>query len=83
MILEELNISLDDAVTKSPELQQEVQKNPVARSIVDQGRIIEGMVRNTGKACLRRNHRGSGYQQPCPGHPARRRPHNTVPQRSL
>ena len=52
MIPEELNISLDDAVTKSPELQQEVQKNPVARSIVDQGRIIEGMVRNTGKhAC--------------------------------
>ncbi|MGB0343930.1 MAG: DNA polymerase III subunit alpha [Coraliomargarita sp.] len=52
MIPEELNITLDDAVGKSPELQQEVQNNPVARSIVEQGRIIEGMVRNTGKhAC--------------------------------
>ncbi|PDH29431.1 MAG: DNA polymerase III subunit alpha [Puniceicoccaceae bacterium MED-G30] len=52
MIPEEINISLDDAVSKSPELQQEVANNSVARSIVEQGRIIEGMVRNTGKhAC--------------------------------
>ncbi len=52
MIPDELNISLDDSVKKSPELQAEVKKNPIAQSIIEQGRVIEGMVRNTGKhAC--------------------------------
>lgn len=52
MIPEELNISLQESLKKSPELQQEVKINPLARNIVDQGQIIEGMVRNTGKhAC--------------------------------
>ena len=52
MIPDELNISLDDSVKKSPELQQELKTNPVARTIIEQGRVIEGMVRNTGKhAC--------------------------------
>jgi DNA polymerase-3 subunit alpha len=52
MIPDELNISLDDSVKKSPELQAEVKKNPIARTIIEQGRVIEGMVRNTGKhAC--------------------------------
>ena len=52
MIPDELNISLDDSVKKSPELASEVNRNPVARTIIDQGRVIEGMIRNTGKhAC--------------------------------
>jgi DNA polymerase-3 subunit alpha len=52
MIPDELNITLDDSVKKSPELAAEVNRNPVARSILDQGRVIEGMIRNTGKhAC--------------------------------
>ena len=52
MIPDELNISLEDSVRKSPELQQELKTNPVAQTIIEQGRVIEGMVRNTGKhAC--------------------------------
>ncbi|HBR94339.1 MAG TPA: DNA polymerase III subunit alpha, partial [Opitutae bacterium] len=52
MIPDELNITLDDSVKKSPELAAEVNRNPVAKSILDQGRVIEGMIRNTGKhAC--------------------------------
>jgi len=52
MIPDELNISLEEAVRKSGELQQEVKDNPVARKIIAQGKVIEGMVRNTGKhAC--------------------------------
>ncbi len=52
MIPDELNISLDDSVKKSPELQQELKVNPIAQKIIEQGRVIEGMVRNTGKhAC--------------------------------
>lgn len=52
MIPDELNITLDDSVRKSPELAAEINRNPVARTIIDQGRVIEGMIRNTGKhAC--------------------------------
>ena len=52
MIPDELNISLEESVAKSGELRAEMKGNPVARAIVDQGQIIEGMVRNTGKhAC--------------------------------
>ena len=52
MIPDELNISLDESVKKSPELQQELRQNTIAQSIIKQGRVIEGMVRNTGKhAC--------------------------------
>ena len=52
MIPDELNITLDDSVKKSPELAAEINRNPVARTIIDQGRVIEGMIRNTGKhAC--------------------------------
>jgi len=52
MIPDELNITLDDSVKKSPELAAEIDRNPVAKVIYDQGRVIEGMVRNTGKhAC--------------------------------
>jgi DNA polymerase III subunit alpha len=49
MIPDELNISLEDAVTKSAELRNEIERNPVARQIVDSARVLEGMVRNTGK----------------------------------
>ena len=52
MIPDELNISLNASVKKSPELQAEVRKNPITKRIIEQGRVIEGMVRNTGKhAC--------------------------------
>ncbi len=52
MVPDDLNISLDDAVRKSPDLQREVRDNPVAADIIEQGKVIEGMVRNTGKhAC--------------------------------
>jgi len=52
MIPDELNISLTDAVGKSSELREEVSRNPVAERIINEGRVIEGMVRNTGRhAC--------------------------------
>jgi len=52
MIPDELNISLEDSVKKSKELRDEIARNPVAKKIVEQGYVIEGMVRNTGKhAC--------------------------------
>ncbi len=49
MVPDELNITLEDAVAKSAELRDEVNKNPVAKRIFDQARVLEGMVRNTGK----------------------------------
>ncbi len=49
MIPDELNISLTDAIAKSAELASEVSRNPVAKKIVDQALVLEGMVRNTGK----------------------------------
>jgi DNA polymerase-3 subunit alpha len=48
MIPDDLNISLDDALAKSPEFGAEYEKNPIAKQIVDTGRVIEGMVRNVG-----------------------------------
>src|SRR5581483_3453454 len=49
MIPDELNITLEDSLNKSAELRDEVNKNPVAKKIFDQARVLEGMVRNTGK----------------------------------
>jgi DNA polymerase-3 subunit alpha len=49
MIPDDLNITLDDAVAKSAELREEVARNPVAAKIFAQARVLEGMVRNTGK----------------------------------
>ena len=49
MIPDELNITLDDAVAKSAELRAEIERNPVTKEIVGQARVLEGMVRNTGK----------------------------------
>src|SRR5258708_7610464 len=49
MVPAEINITLADAVAKSAELRDEVTKNPVAKKISDQGLVLKGMVRNTGK----------------------------------
>jgi DNA polymerase-3 subunit alpha len=49
MIPDEINISLEDAITKSAELRAEIDRNPVAKKIVSSARVLEGMVRNTGK----------------------------------
>src|SRR5690606_35028281 len=37
------------AIERSAELRQEYERNPVAKKILDQGLVLEGMVRNTGK----------------------------------
>ncbi len=49
MIPDELNITLEQAVAKSAELREEVAKNPAATKIFEQAKVLEGMVRNTGK----------------------------------
>ncbi len=49
MIPDEINISLEDAITKSEELRNEIERNPMAKRIIESGRVLEGMVRNTGK----------------------------------
>jgi DNA polymerase-3 subunit alpha len=48
MIPDDLHISLEEAVIKSAELQAEVKKSPLIEQIIEQGKIIEGMVRNAG-----------------------------------
>ena len=49
MIPDELNITLEQSIAKSAEFRDEIGRNPVAKKIVDQARVLEGMVRNTGK----------------------------------
>ncbi|MDE3084213.1 MAG: DNA polymerase III subunit alpha, partial [Verrucomicrobiota bacterium] len=49
MIPDELNITLEEAINKSAELRDEIAKNPTAKKIIEQARVLEGMVRNTGK----------------------------------
>ncbi len=52
MIPDELNITIEEAVNKSSELAKEISENPIAKKIIDEGQVIEGMIRNTGKhAC--------------------------------
>lgn len=48
MVPDDLGITLKDAVVKSKELQFEANNNPLVSSIIEQGQVIEGMVRNTG-----------------------------------
>ena len=48
MVPDELNISLEEAFSKSEELKQELRHNPLAEKIYGLGTVIEGMVRNTG-----------------------------------
>jgi len=49
MIPDELDITLEKAIEKSAELRAEIDRNPIAKKIMDAGRVLEGMVRNTGK----------------------------------
>ncbi len=49
MIPDELNITLENAIAKSAELRTEIDRNPAAKRIIEAGRVLEGMVRNTGK----------------------------------
>jgi len=48
MIPDDIGISLEQAVEKSYELQTEIKQNPIAAKIIENGKVIEGMVRNTG-----------------------------------
>jgi DNA polymerase-3 subunit alpha len=48
MVPEELGIDIAGAVKRSPELQMEVQRNAVLRTLIEHGKIIEGTVRSTG-----------------------------------
>ena len=48
MVPVELNTTLSSALEKSLELQEEVKRNPLAAEIIKHGKIIEGLVRNTG-----------------------------------
>ena len=48
MVPDDPKISIDLALERSRELQAEVEQNEQARQIIEQGRVIEGMVRNTG-----------------------------------
>lgn len=48
MVPDELNISLTDAIEKSKELQQEIRLNPKIGKLIEDGKMIEGTVRNTG-----------------------------------
>lgn len=51
-IPDDLNISLEAAVEKSPELRAEIEGDPAVKHIFDDGKVIEGMIRNAGKhAC--------------------------------
>lgn len=48
MIPDDIGISLAESLEKSQELALETKRNPVVKNIIQQGQIIEGMVRNTG-----------------------------------
>jgi DNA polymerase-3 subunit alpha len=49
MIPDDINITLEQAVAKSAELRDEVSNNPATARIFEQAKVLEGMVRNTGK----------------------------------
>jgi len=48
MIPDDIGITLQEALEKSAELKAEVKVNHLVGEIIEQGKIIEGMVRNTG-----------------------------------
>ncbi|MFP6899663.1 MAG: DNA polymerase III subunit alpha, partial [Opitutales bacterium] len=48
MVPDDLNVTLEDSLKKSPDFKREYDSNKVAREIVDMGKVIEGMVRNVG-----------------------------------
>ena len=52
MVPDDPKITLDNALERSSELKAQHHRNPQTRQILNHGKIIEGMVRNTGKhAC--------------------------------
>ena len=52
MIPDAVHITLEEAIARSDELRAELQRDAELRDIIEQGKVIEGMVRNTGKhAC--------------------------------
>ncbi len=48
MIPDDLKITLEDAVQKSSELHHAIESSPIAKKIIEQGQVLEGMVRNVG-----------------------------------
>jgi DNA polymerase-3 subunit alpha len=48
MIPNELNITLDSAVEKNPELKRAVATEPVTRQLFDYAKVLEGLSRNAG-----------------------------------
>ena len=48
MIPNELNITLDSAVEKNPELKQAVATEPATRQLFDYAKVLEGLSRNAG-----------------------------------
>ena len=48
MIPNELNITLDSAVEKNPELKRAVANEPATRQLFEYGRVLEGISRNAG-----------------------------------
>jgi DNA polymerase-3 subunit alpha len=48
MVPDDLGITIENAIAKSAELRNERQRNAIIGKILDEGRILEGMVRNTG-----------------------------------
>jgi len=48
MIPDDLHITLSDALEKSYELKQEVENNPSAEKIFEEGQVLEGVARNSG-----------------------------------
>ena len=48
LIPNDLNITLEDALEKSPELKKQYQSDDKARAILDIGKKLEGLVRNPG-----------------------------------
>src|SRR5947199_755848 len=48
MIPNELNITLDSAVEKNPELKRAVTTDPVARQLFEYAKVLEGLSRNAG-----------------------------------
>ncbi len=52
MVPDDLGITMEGAIEKSPDLRESMKTNAITRKIIEQGKVIEGMVRNTGKhAC--------------------------------
>lgn len=49
MVPDDPKITIEDAIARSAELKQEIAVNPVLEEILSHGRVIEGMVRSTGK----------------------------------